>query len=295
MDRSIYFCAEIYILSPPLIFGTQRVKSHQHRTVQMCGAGPGGDGGWDASHDVNSSQLPAWVMILHCWPVEHVRRQHICCKAGEHVSTRLQFNSPLTETTQSGSPHLHLYLADVFIQSDLQLYTLMGYIAWSFCVERPLPPPPRTFLLWGTHAHHCITVPYAGYTSQVHATCAHTIKAHIEPAPNATFCRGTVTVIDCDFERNWEWFMSRMENGSAICYSTCNLSAAFFPPLKQRNLIKFIFDLLNGSHESDRKERRETKAEKAEKTLPSGCFLISASGSTGSRAGPLWVSQCCIG
>lgn len=24
--------------------------------------------GWNASHDVNSSQLPAWVMILHCWP-----------------------------------------------------------------------------------------------------------------------------------------------------------------------------------------------------------------------------------
>lgn len=77
--------------------------------------------------------------------------------------------------------------------------------------------------------------------------------------------------------------MSGLENVSAICHSTC-LSP---PPSQQRNLIKFIFDLLNGSHESDGEQRGETKEEKVETTLPSGCSLISASGSTGSCAGPL--------
>lgn len=79
--------------------------------------------------------------------------------------------------------------------------------------------------------------------------------------------------------------MSGLENVSAICYSTCLPPP--HPASQQRNVIKFIFDLLNGSHESDGEQRGETKEEKAEKTLPSGCSLISASGTTGSCAGPL--------
>ena len=91
-----------------------------------------------------------------------------------------------------------------------------------------------------------------------------------------------VTVIFCDSECKWEWLVvsGGMGNVSAICCSTCR----FAPLSQQRNLIKFIFDLLNGSHKSD---GGETKEERAAKTLPSGCSLISASGSTGSAAGPL--------
>lgn len=93
----------------------------------------------------------------------------------------------------------------------------------------------------------------------------------------------------CECNRLWFWiewkrFMSEII--STICDSTC-LSPTLAPPSLQRNLIKIIFDLLNGSHESDGEERGETKEEKAEKTLPSGCSLISASGGSGSCAGPL--------
>lgn len=88
---------------------------------------------------------------------------------------------------------------------------------------------------------------------------------------------------NCEFERNWKRFLSRMRNVSAICHSTC--LSPFFSPLQ--NLIKFIFDLLNGSPESDGEQRGETKEAEAEKTFPSGYFSIGASGSTGSCAGPL--------
>lgn len=88
--------------------------------------------------------------------------------------------------------------------------------------------------------------------------------------------------------------MSRMGKVSAICYSTC-LALFFFSSLQQQNLIKFKFDFSNGSLESDGEQQKETKEEEAEKTLPSGFFLISALGSTGSCAGLLGVSKCCIG
>lgn len=66
-------------------------------------------------------------------------------------------------------------------------------------------------------------------------------------------------------------------------FVTVPVSLCLFSPLQ--NLIKFIFDLLNGSPESDGERQGETK--EAEETFPSGYFSIGASGGTGGRAGAL--------
>lgn len=112
--------------------------------------------------------------------------------------------------------------------------------------------------------------------------CSFRAQNHIYSTLNGIFWGGVVTVIVCVFEWTRERFMPGLENISAIC-STC----LFAPPSELRHLMKFIFDLLNGSHESDGEQQGETKEEKTRQTPTSGSSLISASGSTESCAGPL--------
>lgn len=69
------------------------VSTDRYSCVQQARVGGGG-----ASRDVNSSQLPAWVMIPYC-----AREEHICCEAEEHVSAGQQFK---THTTKSGSLYI---------------------------------------------------------------------------------------------------------------------------------------------------------------------------------------------
>lgn len=72
-----------------------------------------------------------------------------------------------------------------------------------------------------------------------------------------------MSVIVCDFEVSENDSCRRLFQPFAMVPVSLPLLA---PPSQQRNLIKFIFDLLNGSHESDGEERGETKEENAEKT-----------------------------
>lgn len=107
---------------------------------------------------------------------------------------------------------------------------------------------------------------------------------------NANFCTSKCNILWRFCDCNWLWIWTELEmipitDEECFCHLSQHLSLSLFSPLQ--NLIKFIFDLLNGRPESDGEERGETKEAEAEKTFPSGYFSIGASGSTGSRAGPL--------
>lgn len=196
-----------------------------------------------ANGNVNSSQLPAWMTILYSCLAHTWRGQRICCEAEHRCSAY---------TIIIHRAAIKHAVPQAFILTSFRLHDSVSSVVFGTNIE--------TIYLYSIVLHIYECMQYCGSNVDIR-----------------------VTVTCCAFEPNWTWAWCTHKH---ILYKHKWRMRVYNESLRSRHLVRSCF--IMGMFQFWPKLKQNASAvcyvrqkERKRKDLPSGCFMVSASGKNG--------------